>query len=370
MLRAWVAIGLIALLSACASGSPPPKPTPLGPNEALIGVRQAWAVQIGPIGFPLEVKAQGSTVLVASSDGTVAALDARTGRDLWRVALHQPVAAGVGSDGRLVAVVTADNYLVALQDGHELWRQLLESHVYTAPYVAGGRVFVLAGDRAVSAYDGQSGRRLWLQKPPVQPLALRQAGVITSADDTLVIGLSGRLVGLNPADGSIRWDALIGALRGTNDIERLSDLVAPVARLGGEICARAYQAAVGCVDTTNGQLEWSQKADGATGVAGDDRFIYGTESDGKVVAWRRGGGEAGWSTNRLLNRGLTAPLVLGRSVVVGDYAGYVHLLSRADGSELTWVATDGSAIAATPVAADNTLIVVTRHGGVYGFQPE
>ncbi|WHZ11602.1 MAG: Outer membrane beta-barrel assembly protein BamB [Burkholderiaceae bacterium] len=361
---------MIALLSACSTGSPPPKPTPLGPNEALIGVRQAWAAQIGPVGFPLEVKVEGNSVLLASSDGTVAALDARTGHELWRVALHQPVAAGVGSDGRLVAVVTADNHLVALQDGHELWRRLLESHVFTAPLVAGARVFVLAGDRAVSAYDGQSGRRLWQQKPPAQSLVLRQAGVITSAGDTLLIGLSGRLVGLNPADGSLRWDALIGALRGTNDIERLSDLVAPVARLGSEICARAYQAAVGCVDTANGQLEWSQKADGATGLAGDERFIYGTESDGKVIAWRREGGEQAWSTNRLLYRGLTAPLVLGRSVVVGDYAGYVHLLSRVDGSPLTWLATDGSAIAATPVAADNTLIVVTRRGGVYGFRPE
>jgi hypothetical protein len=57
-------------------------------------------------------------------------------------------------------------------------------------------------------------------------------------------------------------------------------------------------------------------------------------------------------------------------VAVGDNTGVVHLLSREDGSPLTRVATDGSAIAAAPVLAGDTLVVVTRQGGIYGFRPE
>jgi hypothetical protein len=34
------------------------------------------------------------------------------------------------------------------------------------------------------------------------------------------------------------------------------------------------------------------------------------------------------------------------------------------------VATDGSAVAAAPVLAGNTVVVVTRNGGIFGFQPE
>ena len=37
---------------------------------------------------------------------------------------------------------------------------------------------------------------------------------------------------------------------------------------------------------------------------------------------------------------------------------------------LNRLATDGSAIAAAPVAAGNSLVVVTHNGGVYGFVPE
>ena len=60
----------------------------------------------------------------------------------------------------------------------------------------------------------------------------------------------------------------------------------------------------------------------------------------------------------------------GRLVVVGDDAGLVHLLSRTDGSPLNRLATDGSAIAAAPVVAADTLVVVTRNGGIYGFRPD
>ena len=69
-------------------------------------------------------------------------------------------------------------------------------------------------------------------------------------------------------------------------------------------------------------------------------------------------------------RALTAPQVLGRSVAIGDGNGFVHLLSRTDGQLLRRLSTDGSAIVSAPVLAGQTLVVVTRAGGVYGFRPD
>ena len=271
---------------------------------------------------------------VASSDGTVAVIDAATGRDLWRASAGGPLAAGVGSDGKLVAVVTRANELVALSGGKEAWRQKMPAVSYTAPFVAGGRVFVLTADRAVTAFDGQTGRKLWTQQRAGEPLVLRQGGVMLAVGDTLVVGLSGRLVGLNPLNGSVRWEAPLATPRGINDVERLVDLVGGVSRVGETVCARAFQASVGCVNAVRGAVLWTKPANGAEGVTGDDRLVFGTESDGKVMAWRRDSGERVWTNDRLLHRGLTAPLALGRSVIVGDNTGLVHLLSREDGSLL------------------------------------
>jgi len=140
--------------------------------------------------------------------------------------------------------------------------------------------------------------------------------------------------------------------------------------VGCVVCARAFQAAVGCVDTASGRVRWTKPASGATGVAGDGQRLFGAESDGRVLAWRADTGDRAWANESLQWRQLTGPLVLGRSVVVGDSGGLLHFLSREDGTPMDRMSTDGTGIAATPVAAGNTLVVVTRGGGVYGFVPE
>jgi hypothetical protein len=63
-------------------------------------------------------------------------------------------------------------------------------------------------------------------------------------------------------------------------------------------------------------------------------------------------------------------MLLGRSIVVGDETGWLHFMSREDGSLLTRMPTDASAIVGAPVLAGQTLIVMTRRGGVFGFRPE
>jgi outer membrane protein assembly factor BamB len=369
ILRAAAAAVVVATLAAC-SGTPKPKPAELQANPALLGVRQAWSVRIPAVDLPLSTNVSGDMVAVAASDGTVVMIDARSGQESWRANAGAPLAAGVGSDGSLVAVVTENNDLVALQSGKVLWKQRLTAQSYTAPLVAGRRVFVQAADRTTSAWDGQSGRRLWAQQRTAENLVLKRPGVLIAVGDTLVTGVGGRLAGLNPANGTSRWESPIAAPRGTNDVERLVDLTGSVSRLGDVVCARAYYASVGCVDTSRGALLWSKPATGADGVSGDERFVYGTEENGNVVAWRRADGERAWQMERFKYRTLTAPLAVGRSLIIGDSTGFVHLLSREDGSLLNRLAPDGSAIAATPVLAGNTVVVVTRNGGVFGYRPE
>jgi len=366
LLMLALALGLVG----CSGTSNLIKPAELAPNPGLLGVRMVWAAKVGQIDFPLDVRVNGHLVALASSDGLVAVLDGRTGAELWRAKLTESIGAGVGSDGRLVAVVTRQNELVVLENGRELWRQKTQAQGFTAPLVAGGRVFHLAADRSVTAFDAASGRRLWSQQRPGEALVLRQSGVLLAVGDTLVVGLGSRLVGLNPANGSARWDAPIATPRGTNDVERLVDVIGRVSRDAEVVCARAFQAAVACVNTSRGNVLWSKPASGSVGLHGDDRLVFGVESDGKVMAWRRADGQLSWSSEQLRYRGLSTPLAVGRSVVVGDASGLVHWLSRDDGALLNRMGTDGSAVVSGPVLVDGTLVVVTRQGGIFGFKPE
>jgi outer membrane protein assembly factor BamB len=374
----FLAFAVLAL-AGCSSMSLPswlggvekPKPAELTANPATLGVRQAWAAHVGAVNFPLTTNVHDNAVTVASSDGFVVSLDAADGHELWRASAGAPIAAGVGSDGKVSAVVTNANELVAFEGGKEIWRQRLPVGVYTAPFVAGARVFVAQADRAVVGFDGQTGRKLWTYTRTLnEPLVLSHPGVMLAVGDTLVVGQTGRLAGLNPLTGAVRWEAPIAVPRGINDVERLVDLVGSVSRIGSDVCTRAFQAAVGCVDTSRASVRWTKTASGSEGVSGDNDFVFGTESNGNVIAWKRTNGDRAWSTDLLSHRGLTAPFSLGRSVVIGDSFGYVHFLSREDGKLMNRLETDKSAIAAAPVLAGNTLVVVTKAGGVFGIVPQ
>jgi outer membrane assembly lipoprotein YfgL len=359
------------MLAACASGSEKPKPAPLQSDPGLFKASLAWSDKLaGKVAFPLQPSVRDDAVVLADASGQVLAYDAPSGAVRWRADLKTPLGAGVGGDGLVFAVVTSANELVVFDAVRERWRQSLGASTHTPPLVAGGRVFVLMADRSVLAFDGQSGREIWKVPRSGESLVLRQMGVLLPVGDTLVVGLSGRLVGLHPSSGSVRWEVPIAAPRGTNEVERLVDLVGPAQRLDGVVCVRSFQAAIGCVDAVAGKLLWSKSAVGGVGLAGDAQLIYAVEGDGQLMALRRSDGTAVWSTNLLRYHDLSAPLVLGRAVLVGDEAGLVHLLSRSDGSLLARLTTDDSAIETPPVLVANTLVVATRLGGVYGFKPE
>jgi outer membrane assembly lipoprotein YfgL len=360
---------VLGILTACTGSGDKNKPAELGVNIPKLGVRLAWTARVVAVDFPLNIavsgtnKANDAIISVAGGDGVVAGFDAASGRELWRVKAGKSLAAGVGSDAGFTAVVTSSNELVALDNGREVWRQKLSSSSYTAPLISGGKVFVLGADRAISAYEALDGKKLWSQKRSAEALTLRQSGVLLSS-------AAGRLVGINTLDGNIRWSTPIATARGTNEIERLVDLVGRVSNNSEVVCARAYRVSVGCVNTLRGSLLWTKPAVGLEGVQADARTLFGTEADGKVIAWNRDNGERLWQTDQLLNRNLSAPAVLDKAIAVGDSTGLVHFLSKTDGSSLNRMTTDGSAMAAAPVVVGNTLVVVTRNGGVFGFTAE
>ncbi|WP_291913335.1 outer membrane protein assembly factor BamB [Limnohabitans sp.] len=366
----WLAVASLGVLSACSSAPDKPQPAPLPAVSGTFKLQKAWTNQIGEVSTPLMASVHGQQLAVASSLGQLALVDAGSGRDVWRLNLGAPIQAGVGGDGQRFAVVTRNNELVAVESGRVIWRQPLPALSYTPPLVAGARVFVLTGDRAVSAFDGATGQKLWTQQRPGDPLVLRQAGLLMPVGDQLLVGWGGRLASLNPLTGTVRWETLVGSTRGTNEVERLVDLVAGASRVGNSVCVRAFQTSVSCVDATNGRMAWSRPANGHQGLDGDAQTLWGVESDGKLQAWQRTSGAPLWTQEALRFRGLSLPLAWGQALVVGDQEGWVHALSPQNGQPLQRIGTDGSAITGRPVAVGQTLVVVTRTGGVFGFRPE
>lgn len=365
--RRALVVAAALLLAACAADRP--KPTPLQPLEPRIAGRLVWSAQIGALRYPLLPAVRDGVFYVAGGDGEISALQADDGRLLWRASAGAPLAAGVGSDGRFTAVVTRGNEVVVFDGGREVWRKRVPSSVVTPPLVAGERVFVKGVDRAVHAFDALDGRRLWTLQRPGEALTLAQPGVLAAFRDTLLVGQGPRLAGVDPLRGTLRWEVAMAQPRGTNEVERLADLVGPPVRVGDRVCARAFQSAVACADAARGAVLWSRNAGGVQAVGGDAELLIGADASDRITAWRAATGDVVWNNEQLLYRGLSGAVVVGPVVVFGDSEGWVHFLSAATGEQQLRLQTSGGPVVGTPALSGQTLLVTTRDGGLFAFRP-
>ena len=365
-----------ALLAACANDAA--KPTELEPLTPKISGHQVWKMSFsslstltGSAGFGAQgITVAGNNFVIGAINGTVVSVDAATGKENWRADAGGGLTTGVGSDGRFSGVVTRDDDLVVFDQGTVKWRQHLTSPSVTAPFVAGERVFVLGVDRSVSAFDAIDGKKIWVYARPGDALTLSQAGVLTSWQDTLLAGQGARLTALDPLKGTVRWEVPVAAPRGTNEVERLADLVGPATRVGNTYCIRAFQNGIGCVDAERVTALWSINGGGGQAIGADDEYVFSGDGSDRLSARRRSNGESVWLSDKFQNRSLSGMTSIGKTVIFGDYKGFVHFLDRATGTPLLRLETDGSQIVGAPVHAGNVIAVTTKDGGVFAFSPE
>jgi len=365
------AIGLVllGLLAACGSSSRP-EPPPIGEFKAQQAIKTLWTFKFASAEqLNQSLQIVNDHVALASADGTVAVVNTMDGKLSWKYALGMRLLSGAGFDGEKLAVISASNELVVLQDGKLLWRKRMKAQSYTNPLVAGDRVFVLLADRSVAAFDAGTGQPLWTQQRPGEPLVLKQNGVLSAFQNSLLAGMGGHLVSLNPDNGQIIWDVAIANPRGINDLERLVDLVASPSRVRNSVCVRAFQAQIGCVDASRGALVWNKSSVGIKGLGGEAEVLVSSESNGVVRAWSRSTGERVWDTDRLKYRELSAPLWTTKGVVVGDEGGWIYVLSGKDGSLLNRLQTTASGFASAPTPlADGGFVMLSRNGQLSAYQ--
>ncbi|WP_449371426.1 outer membrane protein assembly factor BamB [Thiomonas sp.] len=363
---------LAAQLGACASGSKPPEPAPLTPVVNILTVKQVWTQRIGAVPAWFQTATLPDAVVVASSDGQVVRLNSATGQVEWSAKVAAGISAGTGSDGIFTAVVDKGNGLVSIGPrGQLLWRYQLPATVLTPPLVVGGRIVVQAADQRVFAFDAATGKRLWQADSRAASLLVQQAGGMVERDGVVMVGTAlGRIDAYDLDNGLPRWQATLARPRGVTEVERVVGITGQPALQGSTLCARAYQSAVGCVDADTGRILWTRTANGYTALSMNDQQVVGTQANGDVQAYSEADGVPSWTNVQLKYRQLSAPLLVGRTVAVGDYQGYISFLSAKDGSIVGRVATDGSAIQTAPVVVGKTMIVVTAKGGIYAFVPD
>jgi outer membrane protein assembly factor BamB len=369
--RVLTATVLVAALASCSVFSSNKKvETPLPALKEQGIAKQLWTASVGKSGVGFAPTLVNGQLFAASQDGTVIRLNAASGQPVFRVSIGKALSAGVGSDGETAVVVARDGEVIAIGGKGEIkWRLPLRLDTTTPPAVGVGTVVVRSLDNRIVALDLETGKLRWNFQRTAPALVLRQASGVSMTSGTVFVGLTGgRLVALGVNDGTLRWEGSVSQSRGGNDIERIGDVVGTPLVIGREVCAVAVKGNVICVEASSGQPIWSRPISSNAGLDIDPRLVVVSQDEGSLVAYNRAGGSPAWTSVALKGRELSAPVLVGSAVVVGDQAGNLHVMARSDGAALARFNTDGSPIVSQPVANVKQVVVQTSAGGLFAYE--
>lgn len=329
----------VGLLSACGSSEKDySNAKPLATINTTLKVTPLWAEPTGDVPknahAQLPVNIDHGRIYLADKNGGVAVLNAENGDSIWRENIGEALSGGPGVGNKRLFVATREAELIALDKdtGAEKWRQRVSSEMLATPVVVENQVIVQTIDGAIAAYDTDTGTKKWVYTRTTPKLTLRGTSEPLVIGDKVLAGFSdGRLVGLNLSTGELLWEATIATPRGRTDLERLVDIDGLFKTTGDIVYASSFQGRVAALSLSSGSVLWARDMSSYTGLAiGNDQVIV-TDAESKVWALDGRTGATLWRQDNLMGRELSTPAVVGKNVVVADFAGFVHWLSSDDG---------------------------------------
>ncbi len=364
-----------AFAAGCSGGkdnSAPP--APLQDIQPSLEVHELWSTKVGGgserLRLGLKPSSDGREVFAAGHDGRVEALDAKTGKRLWRLETKLPFSAGPAYADGMLAVGTSDGDLVALdaKTGTQRWRRSVGAEILAPPAVDSGVVVLRTVDGRLRAYNADDGKDLWSAEQTMPSLILRGATAPKIANGVVVAGFdNGHLAAYRLQTGETLWDLALATPTGRNELARLVDISAGLEIVGNDVFAVGYQGRAVAVDLTTGLVLWQQDMSSFAGLDVDANNVYVTDAVGNVVALSRQAGAPVWRQEALKNRDVTAPTRFGNAVVVGDLEGYLHWLGVDDGHFVARTRAAHARITAAPIIVGDSIVVQAEDGSVAAY---
>jgi len=329
-----------------------------------------WEASIGDSGANfLQPAITKDAIYGVSGNGVLTRLDRATGKQVWRIESGISVSGGVGS-GEGLTLIGSDKGDVLAYDGEGKlrWKNKVSSEVLSAPQAAEGIVIVRSGDGRIAGLNAADGKRVWLYERSTPALVVRSHAGVTLQRDVAFAGFAGgKLVALSIKDGSVLWETSVSQPRGSTELERISDITSNPVSDDEQVCAIAFQGRVACYDAARGGALWNRDISSDKGMMLLRKYLYLSDANGSVIMLDKSSGATIWKNEQLFMRDATAPYALDNFVVVGDYEGYLHAMSREDGGFVARTKLGGNGIQAAPVGLDNGMLVLTRGGGMYSL---
>lgn len=312
-------------------------PTPVGVKELSV----VWEQDVGGSGddgYALLKPAVGlGGVYATNRRGQIKRFELESGKLVWQTKLDKNTFSGVGHGEGLVVVALDSGKVVAVsaETGEEVWQASVNRQISAVPVVGAGRVIVRTADGLVIGLDSLRGDTVWSVQRRVPGLSVHGDSTPLISGDAVITGLAnGKLMANSVVNGREFWETDLSFVRGTNELERLSDIDSPPVVVGATLYAATYQGDVISADLQSSSIQWRRNISTRLPISIAGEKLLVTSELGEVSALDTGTGEVLWSQPAFMGRGVSNPLGINDRIAIGDAEGNVHLLDIEDGSLL------------------------------------
>ena len=351
---------------------------------------QAWRTNIGRGNQAYErmitgpISADGR-VFVVDVKGSVSAVALDTGRNLWTAEIKSEERSKVGFGGGVaymdstVFATSGYGFIVALDasTGREIWRYDAGVPFRGAPTAIGGKVYAITHDNLMMAIDAASGTLIWDQVGIAESAGMLGAASPAVDSSAVVMALSsGELVAMRPENGRILWQDSLSSSRRLTPLSTLADIDGDPVIDGGKAYALSHAGRMVAIDMRSGERSWESDIAGVSTpwIAGNFAFL--TTIDGQLICMALGDGRVRWVSQlqRFLDqekrRGLikwNGPILAGDRLIVTSSHGYVLSVSPYSGEVISGSKLpDGTNT--PPIVVDGTLVILTDNGQLVAYR--
>ncbi|MCZ6525341.1 MAG: outer membrane protein assembly factor BamB [Gammaproteobacteria bacterium] len=349
-------------------------PAPLVEFKQRLNVIKLWSRNTGSGAGKQYLKLApiiaNQQLYIASSDGDLSAIDATNGQAVWSFDTDINITGGPGFGENTILVGNDEGEVVsyAADSGKEIWRAKVSSEILSAPQRAEGIVIVRTLDGKLFALDGDNGKRLWIYDRTVPSLTLRGTSTPIINNGVVIAGFDGgRLAALELRTGRLMWEARITTAKGRSELDRMVDIDSEPLIIEGVIYVVSFQGNMAAVQLETGRILWTRDISSYAGFGADEKYIYVTDDSSHIWAFDRFSGNTMWKQEKLQSRTITAPASIGDYIVVGDFEGYLHWMSKSSGNFVARTNLSNKRIIVAPVVVGKVLYAVGSSGKLVAY---
>lgn len=329
----------------------------------------------------------GGRVFTLDSHATVTAT-ALSGGTAWSTDITPPgdgansaSGGGLAYEGGRVFATTGYGELVALDatSGRILWRQRVEAPIGGGPAVQNGTVYVVARNDVGWAVRASDGKVLWQTNgtPSI-------AGVMGVSDpavqgNTVVFPFaSGQLLAADTATGVTNWTAQVAGKRIGRAFALIRDMTGDPVISGNTVYAGTSSGRIDAVSMADGMVGWSSREGANSPVVVAGGSVFAVTDEANLVRVDASTGGVIWRvplpyyTDAKVKKqdsiyASYGPILAGGRLFVASSDGVLRVFDPRTGGLVGQGAIPGGA-AAAPTVANQTLYVVTRSGQLIAYR--